>query len=73
MSENSNPTAPQQNMKKLPLSKILFMHPQWLTFTFKYLREFFIKIWNGPHGILKGPGNWFMRKTWSQNLESHFL
>jgi hypothetical protein len=28
MSENSNPTAPQQNMKKLPLSKILFMHPQ---------------------------------------------
>jgi hypothetical protein len=46
MSVNSSPTASQKNMKKLPISKI---------FSFIAGVEYFVKILNGSHGILRGP------------------
>jgi hypothetical protein len=61
MNVNCNPTAFQQNMKKLPISKLFYLLPVSLTPEFNiYL--FFNTTANvivqsqGAHGILTGPG-----------------
>jgi hypothetical protein len=61
MSVNSNPTASQQNKKKLPVSKFFpflagAVDTGDSTFTFQYLLEFCEKISNDPKGILRGLG-----------------
>ncbi len=36
---------------------------QWQTLSCEYLREFSKKNQNGPNGIIRGSGDWFMKKT----------
>ncbi len=71
ISENSNPAASQQNMKKLLSHQIFHLSPVPLTpvinLYFRISPRIFIKIRYGPHGITHGPRRkWCMKKTWSQ-------
>jgi hypothetical protein len=81
MSVNSNLTASQQNMKKLPISQLLsHLSPVSLTpvinLSSRILPRIFVKIRNGTmiHGILRGPAETdLLENTEVENLVSDSL
>jgi hypothetical protein len=52
MSVISNPTASQQNMKKIPILNFF----SFIAGVVDMETQIFVKFWNGPNGILRGPG-----------------
>jgi hypothetical protein len=54
MSVNSKPIASQQNMKKLPISKIFSFISDVVDLYFRICQRIFARIWNSPHGVFRG-------------------